>query len=148
MIEYLILGIKEVLTHLGVFMLCKSITVSLQTQKPKTNPEKIKKKMEVVLVIVNATEYIEKKTTQEPRKKEIVMEDCMRCCKQTMIYLYCIDVWYKKSVSTFDDYRMQQFKFCETPKSIIQLHLKSLTFINIHKRWCSLTIFYSIMINL
>lgn len=72
-------------------MLCKSITVSLQTQKPKTNPEKIKKKMEVVLVIVNATEYIEK-TTQEPRKKEIVMEDCMRCCKQTMIYLYCIDV--------------------------------------------------------
>lgn len=62
------------------------------------------------------------------------MEDCMRCCKQTMIYLYCVDVWYKKSVSSLDDYRMQQFKFRETPKSIIQLHLKSLTFINIHKR--------------
>lgn len=58
----------------------------------------------------------------------------MRCCKQTMIYLYCVDVWYKKSVSSLDDYRMQQFKFRETPKSIIQLHLKSLTFINIHKR--------------
>lgn len=63
----------------------------LTDAKTQDQPREIKK-MEVVLVIVNATEYIEKKTTQEPRKKEIVMEDCMRCCKQTMIYLYCIDV--------------------------------------------------------
>lgn len=93
----MILGIKEVLTHLGVFMLCKSITVSLQTQKPKTNPEKIKKNGGCIGDSERDRIYWkEKTTTQEPRKKEIVMEDCMRCCKQTMIYLYCVDVWYKK----------------------------------------------------